>query len=691
MNNKKDYFYNFKPEVGRPPSFKPEVVGHPPAFKPEVGRPFKSHKNIKNDIGCTNCGKYGHKLSVCTDPVTSCGLLMFRIKGLSLESLISVFNNLWITETNKRTSGETKLKSPNRNTDFSINIENSEDLKYYNHCKDKVEFLMGTRKNSFEMFLFMMGKYDEKSDINMIKIFKHLTQDEISIIEKNMSYKGFDILWKYLWSTNENINNVIDYENSRSKFLSLVNGVDSIVGDNEKTLEKRNMKYYISNVKSQYSSEVTFFKGRRSILYDITTKKNRCETNMECAIREVKEEAGVVPDEYVLFDKIEALQENFKDDKDYRNILYLACLKPDIEVDPDKKSKLEFSKITWFTFENVMSLIRPYHTSRKDLLTRVYMFIIGRLLKNKPTLNHISSKHIKHILQESESDPSKLVTQGFDSKKLVAQGPAYGGFVVQGVDSKELIAQSFDSKKLVAQGSASGGFVAQGSASGGFVAQGSASGGLIDPNTKKNNINDKCYVESSTSQFNQPANDIITNKKVADKNTKNLLLSELIPNYKLSPTISPSNTPVIKTSPNTSTLKKILKKNQTPELKELDGHNKDVDIPTFALDDGQSSPKTPEAGTVTLKAGRSLLSNQNLEQHKLNNDPNNLPPTSKISISTEKTELRPQTYMRSFHIYSNESYTSAINLDDSDNDSSIDKEALFRELDTKRVFKKHSS
>ncbi len=41
----------------------------------------------------------------------------------------------------------------------------------------------------------------------------------------------------------------------------------------------------------------------------------------------------------------------------------------------------EIGDIGWFTYDEAINIIRPYHTERKKILTELYMYIINNILE----------------------------------------------------------------------------------------------------------------------------------------------------------------------------------------------------------------------------------------------------------------------------------------------------------------------
>lgn len=156
---------------------------------------------IKTTV-CNNCSKPGHLFHQCKLPITSYGIILFRI---------------------------TKDSS-------------------------KIQYLMIRRKDTFGYIDFIRGKYQQ---INIEHLQK--TIDEMTVTEKErILTKNFDTLWKMMWGEN----NKTQYKNeemiSSKKFESIAAGV--VKNDNLVTLSS-----LVENSNTLWQEpEWEFPKGRRN-------------------------------------------------------------------------------------------------------------------------------------------------------------------------------------------------------------------------------------------------------------------------------------------------------------------------------------------------------------------------------------------------------------------------------------------
>jgi NUDIX domain len=154
------------------------------------------NKNI-----CNNCGKNGHLFHQCKFPITSYGVILFRIVG---------------------------------------NVK---------------QYLMIRRKNTFGYIDFMRGKYS----VNNIEHLQHLI-DEMTLVEKTqiLNAPNFESLWKFMWEDACGFQNRGDEIISCKKFDMLKSGFMY----NENFV---NLEILISESSTNWmESEWEFPKGRKN-------------------------------------------------------------------------------------------------------------------------------------------------------------------------------------------------------------------------------------------------------------------------------------------------------------------------------------------------------------------------------------------------------------------------------------------
>lgn len=158
---------------------------------------------MNNEIYCNNCGKNGHLYHQCKLPITSIGIVAFRIK-------------------------------------------------------DKIpEYLMIRRKDTLGYVDFMRGKYSLSNKDYILNLLNHMTVDE----KNNLKTLRFIDLWKNVWgdgdiSTQYKNEETISYD----KFTQLQTGV----WFNKKTYTLVDLINESSHLSNWEESEWGFPKGRRN-------------------------------------------------------------------------------------------------------------------------------------------------------------------------------------------------------------------------------------------------------------------------------------------------------------------------------------------------------------------------------------------------------------------------------------------
>jgi ADP-ribose pyrophosphatase YjhB (NUDIX family) len=419
---------------------------------------FKFKKRMSR---CNNCGNCGHYYNRCMDPITSIGVLAFKIDGFN--NLNVIFKDLivhnkhtmmkikqmkgidldhcMVSENSKKmirvyasppsppltqksshltqksshltqksshltqkSSHLTQKSSPFITQRFSrsptnvVNEETCSKLKLFNKYLSSIKFLMVRRKFTLGFIEFMKAKWDARNIDQLIKIFNGMRKKELDFIMQNIESDGWKNIFDHFWIKDGKINFEKKKEDFGRKFIELRN------------ISEWNIEYYCINIaQGNGTPDWGFCKGRRE----------DSETNYETAIRETKEESG---NDVLLLENLQELREDIiKDDGGrLRNIYYLGLLNDDAKAEyrPDLyiAHQSEIGKIGFFNYMDAISLISNEHVEKKNVLTQAYMFIASRLMKydaiqtfknnlNKKVLEE--SVTIKHAL-DSESDTTCL-------------------------------------------------------------------------------------------------------------------------------------------------------------------------------------------------------------------------------------------------------------------------------------------
>lgn len=299
-------------------------------------------KTKYKNIYCVNCGEKGHVVKECEGPITSFGIIAFKIVKSKKDEEYDTNNCL------KDIIKSSINKSQNKQE--YINLYQTNNRNTY----PKIKFLMIQRKDTMGFTDFVRGKYpDKEEDANKIlPIFlNEMTHQEKLRLLNN----SFDNIWDNLWVNHESKCFKNEYELAHKKF------------------QKHDIQKLVSSSQISFDyAELGFPKGRR----------NMKESNIGCAEREFYEETGYNKNHYSFIKEYPTIVEEFvgTNGVTYKHIYYLVKMKDDIPPPRiDYKNKIqtgEVQNIGWFSFEECMAIIRPYDIAKKTVITNVYNDLI---------------------------------------------------------------------------------------------------------------------------------------------------------------------------------------------------------------------------------------------------------------------------------------------------------------------------
>lgn len=279
---------------------------------------------------CNNCGNFGHYNRNCNLPKTSYGVIAISYDKEVLPKILKIKKNLEYNYLDVDNYNYLHLNNIHRITSF------------YNSIK----FLMIRRKHSLNYIEFIRGKYHTFEEaVSMLKL---MSKDEV----KNIISNNFEDLWNNLWLETSN-SHLKEFKKSKNKFKHF------ITKDNIEEIKKIEIPYN--------EPEWGFPKGRKNIY----------EKNIDCAIREFKEETQYFIEENDICKNIIPLNEIYTgtDNNQYKNVYYIS-----LDVDEDNFNKLnnnEVSCIKWVNYYEAIKLLRPYYKSKKQVLNKLMMFLIN--------------------------------------------------------------------------------------------------------------------------------------------------------------------------------------------------------------------------------------------------------------------------------------------------------------------------
>jgi len=234
---------------------------------------------------------------------------------------------------------------------YDLNNIIMDNIHKFNEYNDSIQFLLVKRRNSLNYIDFIRGKYHIQDNKQINNMFNLMSINEIEMIKNN----DFNTLWYNLWLKNAYKKKYLEEMNlSKIKFNHL----------RETGL--------LNNINSEYlTTEWEIPKG----------KKNSNETNLQCAIRELKEETLLSINNYNIISCLDPIHDIFTgtNNKEYKHIFYTALCNNDninININIEYKNN-EIEEIRWCKWSELHEYIRPYNNNKINILTNIFLFILN--------------------------------------------------------------------------------------------------------------------------------------------------------------------------------------------------------------------------------------------------------------------------------------------------------------------------
>jgi 8-oxo-dGTP pyrophosphatase MutT (NUDIX family) len=276
-----------------------------------------------------NCGEKGHVVRNCNGPITSFGIIAFKV----------VYNK--DDERFDKNMDLTKMVRSRKNNDE-------------HDVYPKIKFLMIQRKDTMGYIDLVRGKYPDDDEDIKGRLLETYLEEMTNAEKKNLLTLSFDEIWDKLWINHESKTYKNEYEQARRKY------------------DRLDIRNLVENSKTVYEySELGFAKGRRSLK----------ESNITCAEREFFEETGYTKDSYDFIKNYNTIQEEFIGTNGirYRHVYYLVKMKNEIPPPRVDHTNIvqtgEVKNIGWFTYDECIELIRPYDTAKKSVIRKVHFDI----------------------------------------------------------------------------------------------------------------------------------------------------------------------------------------------------------------------------------------------------------------------------------------------------------------------------
>jgi len=101
-------------------------------------------------------------------------------------------------------------------------------------------------------------------------------------------------------------------------------------------------------------------------------RKDKNERNIDCAVREFREETALTLDKYLILNRLNTIEETVLNlDKVYKLVYYLGLLCQESKLEINNDAKYEIGDLQWLPFEDVIQKIRPYFTDKLKMIYKI--------------------------------------------------------------------------------------------------------------------------------------------------------------------------------------------------------------------------------------------------------------------------------------------------------------------------------
>jgi 8-oxo-dGTP pyrophosphatase MutT (NUDIX family) len=324
-----------------------------------------SFYQTKSNYICSNCGESGHTFRLCSEPVSSYGVLIIR--WISPSDTWPLINEFCKDQT---TSTGTNMLIP--------------------------QILMIQRKDSLGFMDIMRGKYK----VNEPDYIKKQLRGMTSIERNKLETMEFEDIWHELWGSDTESSQRYAHDRivSRQKLAELRHGIELPTG------EKYTLYDLLRQEPTIYKTpEWGFPKGRR----------DPYESDIQCAFRELTEETSIKEDELLKMLNVAPLVEQFygSNDVHYRHTYYIAQYIGERNISFDalnSEMAREIGNLSWVTLDQANLILRPENLEKHEIILQLRQLLENYIpvIRNELTTIPLAS-FIKDSLRSTNENTNQ--------------------------------------------------------------------------------------------------------------------------------------------------------------------------------------------------------------------------------------------------------------------------------------------
>lgn len=279
---------------------------------------LKNCKNLKS-VKCINCGYYGHTAKTCNYPITSYGIVCYKI------------------------------------------VDN------------QIYYLMIQRKDTLCFTEFIRGKYAIQNVSYINKLLSRMTSNE----QHDICNRKFDALWSNMWMNN-NIKYNKDYDHSKKKFNKLFNGFNINTIENEKKFI--HLKDLISESNTHITEcEWEFPKGRRKLNEsDLNCACREFEEETGVNRKDYILKDDIKQHEIIFQGSNKIRYRNVYFLASYKDEINEKVITVDFKNFNQIK---EVRDVQWFLYDEVLTKMKQESYEKKEAIIRINELLTKRILK----------------------------------------------------------------------------------------------------------------------------------------------------------------------------------------------------------------------------------------------------------------------------------------------------------------------